>query len=316
MSKQYHFRVTHYNKATVKFPFAFFTDFRYLRYSQDAINAFYPDSKENCDEYHNLCWYHKDEINMSFKVDYSIQKSTDDPNWDETVVKTVTYRLEDLYTTFLNERTEEALYFLDEHIDQTIKKSSVKNYLERMLGQMFAINRRILIDDQLGNFRELFSNAIKQLILVAVARYTNYNLNLSIELKNFIISNENTAHLDNLYGSIKINIGAQIFDLKDENNQSLFNIVDRGIFVRSFVKFVTDNFDNTTEKIDFPNRIEAAYYLIYKVSRALHYNSSKIVKSDIFTFKGEKFSVSMYHKTATDYRKVQHKYKVIIDSIF
>jgi len=315
MSTQYYFRISKYKKATVKFPLAFFSDYNYFQYYKEAISAFYPDSKENYDEYHNLAWYLKDETKMSFKVDYFIQESTDDPNLDQTVIETVEYRLVNIYTDFLNDRIIDALYFLEEHIDQTIEKSSVKDYLERKLGNLFSHYQRISLDHTLVRFQQIFLNSLESLILKVVSIYTIYNLKLPNELRTLILTSEPTEHLNDIYGNVPTNIGEKILsDLKDENGSPFFTVIDSGKFVSSFLKFVTDNVDDNTDRINFLNRLEAAYYLIYKVSACLNYNSTKIAGYDIFTFRSKKFSKSMYLKTACDYQTSQHKYKLLIDS--
>jgi len=314
MSTQYYFRISKYKKATVKFPLAFFSDYNYFQYYKDAISAFYPDSKENYDEYHNLAWYQKDEIKMSFKVDYFIQKSTDDPNWDKTEIKTAEYRLENIYTEFLNDRIVDALYFLEEHIDQTKKRGSVKAYLERWLGVLFSQYQRILLDHTLEQFQQIYSIALRSFILKVISNYIVYNLKLPNELRTLILTSEPTEHLDSIYGNIPLNIGKKILsDLKDKNGSPLFIIIDGGKFVSSFLKFVTDKVDENTEKINFLNRLEAANYLIYKVSAYLNYKSTKIAGFDIFTFNGKKFSQNMYLRTACDYQTSQHQYKLLID---
>jgi hypothetical protein len=204
---------------------------------------------------------------------------------------------------------------LEEHIDQTIEKSSVKDYLERKLGNLFSHYQRISLDHTLDRFQQIFLNALGSLILKVVSNYTIYKLKLPNELRTLILRSEPTEHLNDIYGDIPANIGEKILsDLKDEIGRPLFTFIDNGKFVISFFKFVTDNVDEKADKINFLNRLEAANYLIYKVSAFLNYNSTKIAGYDIFTFRGKKFSKSMYLKTACDYQTSQHKYKLLIDS--
>ena len=299
--------------STVKFPLNFFFQTNFVDLLNDFHDNFYP-SNDEFSIWNSLPWSNVNLSNESFSYDYEEEISFDEFSGPVNNWRTVVVFFEIEFKRFLKEKVNDSLYLLNEHVLSSKFKHSVKAYLENQIEILVSLPTQNITKFGITKYNKIINAALHEIITQIYLQFPSYNLKISHEVKEFLLSqNLETYNIE--VRSLKIGIAGKIVSLKKETGKEFFNFISTESVETTFKNFILNQFEKIDTQIDFLNNIEAAYYLIYKLSVCLGYSAPAILDCQAFTFRKRPFSINSYHKHIHKYNASDSKFKKLIDSL-
>ena len=115
-----------------------------------------------------------------------------------------------------------------------------------------------------------------------------------------------------------VSIIDEIINFCEPSTKNICFEFDNKIGVKAdFKNFYYGQFEKINKPINISvNKVESAYYLIYKLSQYLNYKETEIMKSDIFRINGKMFTVKSAYSAKNRINNRKHNLKWQIDDIF